>query len=97
MITLEKAIELLSNHKNTGKGKIFTVIFKKRTNGEIRTINCRFDVKSHLRGGELKYSPKEKNLMIVFDMQKQDYRSINLDSIIEIKVDGQTFKVEISV
>ncbi len=93
MVTLEKAIELLQEHKSNGKGRIFTVVFKKRTTGEIRVMNCRFEVKSALKGGTLRYVPREKNLMVVYDMQKQAYRSINLEDILELLIDGKQFMV----
>ena len=60
---------------------IFTVTFVNRTTGETRVMNCRKGVVSHLTGGEKKYDPKDKGLVCVFDMQKQAYRSIALESI----------------
>ncbi len=38
-------------------GRIFTVVYKKRTNGEERTMTCRLGVHKHLKGGELGYDP----------------------------------------
>ncbi len=72
-------------------GKAFTVKFKKK-NGEIREINCRLRVKKHLRGGELPYDPKEVGTKVVFDLQKKDYRSFSLDSVVEIRGGGAVMK-----
>lgn len=65
-------------------GRIMTVKFIKRTNGEIRVMNCRLGVTSHLRGGAQTYDPKSRSLLTVFDMQKGQYRNINLDNVLEI-------------
>jgi len=90
-ISPNEAVEKIEAAK--GSGRVFGVTFIKRTNGEVRDMNCRGGVKKHLRGGELAYDPKEKRLVTVFDMAKGDYRSINCDSIIRIAVDGTTFRV----
>jgi len=70
------------------QGKIFGVTFIKRTNGELRTMAARLGVKSYLKGGTLNYDASEKKLLIVFDMHKQGYRAIPLDSIMSIKLEG---------
>ena len=72
-------------------GRIFRVTFIKRTNGELRNMVCRFGVKSHLRGGVKAFSDTEKKLFTVFDMQKKAYRSIPLDSIVEVKVNNEVY------
>lgn len=73
-------------------GLIFSVIFIKRTNGEVRKMVCRRGVKSYLKGGELGYSAKDNNLLNVFDMEKQAYRSINCETIIELCLHGQIYR-----
>lgn len=72
-------------------GRIFTVTFKKRTNGEIRTMTCRLGVKKHLAGGEKAFSDKEKGLITVFDMAAQGYRSFGIDALICATIDGKDF------
>lgn len=62
-------------------GRIFSVKFVKRTNNEIRTMNCRLGVTKHLKGGEQGYDPKDHNLITVWDLQKKAYRSINLETV----------------
>jgi hypothetical protein len=80
--------------ENANNGQFFTVNFTKRTTGEERTMNARLGVKKHLRGGELSFDPKEKNLLICFDAQSGGYRSINLDSVHWVKVGGKTYQVK---
>lgn len=65
-------------------GKIFSAKFLKK-NGEIRTIKARLGVKKALKGGELTYNPSEHNNLIVFDLEKQAYRTIKFDNLLEIK------------
>jgi hypothetical protein len=73
-------------------GHIFSVDFIKRTTGEERHMVCRIGVKSHLKGGTKKFSDTEKNLLTVFDVQKNGYRSIPLENIIRVKINGRTYE-----
>lgn len=75
------------------KGKFFTVSFVKRTDGTTRIMNARLGVKAFLKGGTLPYNPEAKRLIPVYDVQKRGYRMINLDTIFELKIGNQTFKV----
>jgi hypothetical protein len=79
--------------RNSGRGEFFTVTFVKRTDGTTRTINARLGVKRYLRGGELPYDPIERGLLPVYDVQKRDYRMINLGTIISAKVGGVDYIV----
>lgn len=82
----------LSNLSNlVSDGTIFLVEFIKRSNGELRKMVCRLGVKKHLRGGSKAYDSKQHNLLTVFDMEKEGYRSIPVDAIQWLSVNGQTF------
>ena len=72
-------------------GGIFSVEFIKRSNGQLRKMVCRLGVKKHLKGGTKAYSSKAHNLLTVFDMDNKGYRSIPVDAIQRISVNGQTF------
>lgn len=67
-------------------GRIFSVEFVKKDN-TVRKMICRTGVKKHLKGGELAYDPIEKGLLAVFDMEKAEYRMINLRTIINISLE----------
>lgn len=82
---LEKFLEA------TNDGKIFSATFIKK-DGTIRTINCRRNVQKGVTGAGLKFSPAAKGLLVVFDMHANDFRMINLNSLIEAQVNGQIFK-----
>lgn len=70
--------------------KFFSVTFIKQ-NGELRKMQCRLGVRKHLKGGELKHNPKELNHLIVYDVKKQAYRTINFDTIKELKFKGNVY------
>lgn len=65
-MTLDQFLE------NTEGGQLFTVDFVKRSDGNIRTMNCRRGVKKGVKGTGQAYDPKSKNLLTVYDMQKLD-------------------------
>lgn len=68
--------------------KIFTVEFIKK-DGTNRVMNCRLDVTKHLKGGTMKHDPRELNHIVVFDMQKLAYRTINVNTLVKIKFEGK--------
>jgi len=69
-------------------GKIFTIQFIKK-NGEYRTMNARLGVQVNLKGGD---SPLKKcdnpYLVVVYDMRKKQYRTINLETALKLNIDG---------
>ena len=67
--------------------KIFSAEFIKK-DGSKRFILCRLEVKKALKGGELRYDPSSKNYLIVYDMQKKEYRTINFNTLVNIKFMG---------
>lgn len=73
--------------KATLGSKIFSVQFYKK-DGTLREMTCRLGVTKHLKGGELKHNPSELNHLIVFDMQKGGYRTINFNTLVKIKFEG---------
>ena len=76
----------------TSGGKIFTVTFIKKDGSE-RVMNARFGVTKHLTGKGMNYVPKAKKLVPVFDMQKRGYRMVCLDTVTNLKIGGEVFKV----
>lgn len=58
-------------------GKIFFVEFTKK-DGSSRRMTCRRNVNKGLTGKGMNYRPLSKGLMTVFDMDKCEYRIINL-------------------
>jgi len=92
-ITHQQAIDLMKNSKT-----FFTVTFIKRTNNEVRKMNCRVDVKKYENGVGMKYDPEQKNLLSVWERRTDsvgadNYRNINLNELIELRLGGEVFEV----
>ena len=85
-MTLNEIVELTKN------GNIFSAVFIKK-NGERREMVCRLGVKKHLKGGQLAYDAKSRNLLPVFDMQKEGYRMINVNTLVQLKINGKTYNL----
>ena len=74
--------------KNEVKGNFFRACFVKK-DGTIREITARFGVKKYLKGGELSYSPEDRGYIVVFDVEKKAYRTINLEKLIYLKYNNK--------
>lgn len=64
--------------------KFFTVEFLKK-DGSKRKMLCKLGVKKHLKGGKLGYDADKVNNLIVFDVNKKAYRTVNLDTLKKLK------------
>ena len=60
--------------------RIFRIDFTKKDN-TFRIMICRGGVKKGVTGKGLKYNPKDYNNRIVFDMQKDAFRTIPLERV----------------
>lgn len=74
-------------------GKIFSVEFIKK-DGTLRKMVCRLGVKKHLRGGSLGYDAEALNYLTVFDLQSEEYRTINVNTLKSITFEGVTYQIE---
>src|ERR1700733_1793038 len=72
------------------EGKIFSIKFIKRTTGELREMVCRTGVKKHLVENPTRPGLDfvRHDLIPVFDMKVGAYRSIPIEGIREIKIEG---------
>ena len=71
-------------------GRFFTAVFLKK-DGTLREMTCRFGVKKALKGGQLSYNPDDYNNMIVYDIDKKEYRTISVDRLVVLKYNGKEF------
>jgi len=78
------------------RGKFFHVVYRKKDGSE-RKMTARISVSKNLKGTGLKFDPIQRNILPVFDLNAKDregnkgaYRMINLDSVIEITIAGDT-------
>ncbi len=89
-ISRKQAVDLIKG----SKGKVFGVQFIKRSTGEVRNMSARTGVTKYVTGEGLKFSPSKKNLIAVFDMNKQGYRMINLEGLTSLRINGNVMEVE---
>ncbi len=73
--------------------KIFSVEFTKK-DGSLRKMVCRLGVKKYLKGGELGYDAEALNYLTVFDLQSEEYRTINVNTLKSITFEGIKYEVE---
>ena len=74
--------------EQAAKGQFITVTFVK-ANGTLRTINGRFGVKRHLKGG--KATIDATKYAIIYSVQDKGYRAINRTTIKSVKINGITY------
>ena len=82
-------------YKKAHDGKIFRVDFVKK-DGTNRKIICRLKVKKDIKGKRKKLDFDQKLLIPyinVFDMKKNGWRKINLDTIYYLKIHGVEYKL----
>jgi len=73
--------------------KFVTVQFRKK-NGEWRTMNGRFKVTKHLRGGTNKVVADWNAYKTIYDVQAKGYRTINLDTVTAVRAGGTDYFVK---
>ena len=79
--------------ESVNDGKFFTVEFRKRTDGTVRTMNCRRGVSKGVKGVGMSYDPAKKNLLVVYEIvagkEENHFRMVNLEDLIYLKHDGR--------
>lgn len=80
---MSNKINMLRAALKETNGRIFSVDFVKK-DGTLRTLQGRINVTSPLKGGVNTASHIEK-YFTVFDMQKQQYRHVNLETVKRVK------------
>jgi len=85
----ETAIQMIKE----SKGKIFGVMFVKRTTGDIRTMSARLGVAKGVTGEGLKYDPESKQLLTVYDMHKKQYRMLNTETLSQLNMQGHEYSI----
>lgn len=95
IISREVAAQMVREYNGS---TFFSVKFVKRTDGSVRDMVCRKGVSKFVKGGELKFDPKAKNLVGVWEANtnqpEKSYRMISLESLLEVKMNGNTFLVK---
>lgn len=71
--------------------EFYTVVFVKKTTGEVRKMQCRQHVQKYAKGGVNPCDGKP-DLLPTYSMDAQGYRTVNLDGVIEIHHRKQVVK-----
>ena len=80
---------LLDLMKSTGSsGRIFGVVFQKRTTGKLRAMTCRLGVRKGVKGIGGSFDPDEKNLLRVYEMPQSQFRCVPIEGVRSLTVDG---------
>lgn len=89
MLTLAEFVERIK------KGRIFTITFVKRSDGSVRTMNCRMGVEVHKVGEELPYDVDKKKLLMVYSLDAKGYRQIPIEGIQSATLDGVAYNYSV--
>lgn len=82
-------VNKLQNEIDNTKGQFFSAKFIKR-DGSTRVMLCRNGVRKGLKGGTLKYNPRERGNAVVWDVNKSAYRTIPLARVTKLKINKKT-------
>ena len=82
-------VEKIRDIINASGGHICSVIFLKM-DGTVRKMNFRRHVTKGVNGKGLSYNPSKVGNMIVFDMGANGFRTIKLENVMSLKVNGET-------
>ena len=74
------------------KGRVFSAHFIKK-DGSDRIMNCKLNVESLKKGGQMAYSPYERRLIPVVDTNLMEYRMINVETLVSLQMDGEFFSI----
>ena len=90
-ITTDRAKELIQQTN----GRIFSSTFIKK-NGEHRLLTGRLKVSKGLKedAKPQPYEPSKYNLICVYDMTKQSYRMININTLLTLSINKNTYTIE---
>ena len=82
-------VETVKQIIDEGGSNIASVVFVKM-DGTVRKMNFRRHVTKGVNGRGLKYNPSKVGNMIVYDMGADGFRTIKLDNVQSLKVNGVT-------
>ena len=75
------------------KGKFFSCEFTKK-DGSVRKIHGRTGVKKYLKGGVNKVQKQSNSLMTVWEKEVADYRSVNLNTMTKLTLQGVSYRIK---
>jgi hypothetical protein len=90
MITKKEAKHLLNKMRNDNR--MFSLEFIKK-DGTKRVMLARFNVTKGLTGKGQRYNPADYDLINVYDMNKNAYRSVPLNRLLWLRTKGKRYYV----
>ena len=81
----ERMVDLIRATGDTGR--IFNAVFVKRTDGVVRYMQARLNVKKGTKGVGLSFNPTEKQLIGCYEMPEGRFRLIPMDGLLAVTVD----------
>ena len=78
--------------KSSG-GKIFTARTIKK-DGTSRALNGRINVHKGVKDMGMKYNPEDYNLITIFDMQKHEFRMVNMETLYGLTINHESYEVK---
>ncbi len=93
-IKLAVAVEKLQDMKVNHPTNPFEVEFIKRSDGQYRKMKCQGQDPTYVKGGAAKYKPEDKNLISVYDLEKNRYGSVALEGVCKLVIDDVVYVVE---
>lgn len=88
MYSKEEIVQIIKNSVD-----IINVKFVKK-DGSTRSMNCRSKVRINLSDNPSKKVIVDNQHITVYDMVKQGYRKINIDTIISVKKYGVVYSIQ---
>ncbi|MEA3280206.1 MAG: SH3 beta-barrel fold-containing protein [Thermodesulfobacteriota bacterium] len=76
----------------SSNGKTFYVRFTK-VDGSLRKMRARLGVEEGLKGGVNRVVREDNAYMTVFDTEKGAYRTLNLETVSTLKIEGERYRV----
>jgi hypothetical protein len=92
MATKQISPEEVQNVIESAGNKFFTVMFVKRTDNTLRTMNCRKGVKTGVKGTG--HRSHKSGLVTIYDMTNKGFRNINLSGVRSISANGTKYVVK---
>lgn len=92
LITYSCCDDCLEGCQEHKYGKFFSVSFIKK-DGTLRHMTCRLGVTKGLTGKGMSYDALSKNLLTVRDVEIEEFRNINLETLKEVSLAKEKYVV----
>jgi hypothetical protein len=76
------------------KGRLFSVTFIKRSDGTERTVVARVGVTRGQKHKGMPFNPRERKLIVVFDVTERKYKCIPIEGIEAVCCRGRRYRVD---